>query len=240
MDIALIQTIEKNHSYFMCAIHFKWETYHESSAENLDILLTTNLQNSVKKRKATYLAGRYCAKQALLQAGYAESPILIPTAASHPGPVWPENWVGSITHTDDLACSAVGKVSEFRGIGIDVEKIKNKELSYAELWTQVIHKSEDVILKKIPEMPKEKLFYLFFSMKESIYKCFFPLTSYFFDFHDIEIFSINLEKSTVKFKFNKYIDAEFNCDFVHEGAFQFFEDYIFTSVVLPLPSTTLI
>jgi len=50
-------------------------------------------------------------------------------------PQWPEEIVGSITHTAGFSAAAVGQRSRFAGIGIDAERVGSVT---RDVWDQVL------------------------------------------------------------------------------------------------------
>lgn len=54
------------------------------------------LRETVEKRRANYLAGRYAARQLLRDAGCNGAV----NTGSDRAPIWPAGWVGSLNHTD--------------------------------------------------------------------------------------------------------------------------------------------
>src|ERR1041385_6463005 len=79
--------------------------------------LPAELARAVEMRRAEYVAGRYCALQALKQAGL---PASVPGSEGRL-PVWPHAIVGSITHKKGFVSAAVAPASRLAGIGIDCE-----------------------------------------------------------------------------------------------------------------------
>ncbi|SDY49703.1 4'-phosphopantetheinyl transferase family protein [Citreimonas salinaria] len=70
-------------------------------------------------RRADFVAGRIAARAALVRMG-------LPAGAIRQGadraPVWPEGVVGSITHAGGLAVAAVGRSTDWAGVGLDLER----------------------------------------------------------------------------------------------------------------------
>src|SRR5205814_2561041 len=78
------------------------------------------LSRATPERKRQYVAGRYCAVRAIerLTASAARRDIGRGGAGE---PQWPEDFTGSVTHTDGLASAEVAWLSDARSIGIDSE-----------------------------------------------------------------------------------------------------------------------
>jgi 4'-phosphopantetheinyl transferase EntD len=70
------------------------------------------------KRQRDFVLGRACAHAALAQAGAVDAVLL---RADNGGALWPQGFLGSITHTAGYAAALVAR--DCAGIGIDVEQI---------------------------------------------------------------------------------------------------------------------
>lgn len=133
-----------------------------------------------KKRQREFTAGRTCARQALAKLGH------VPVAlAIGPGraPVWPAGIIGSISHTDEIAIAAVARQAEIRSLGIDVESADPLE---AKLLSLVCRDEERTALADCGSQTGTAA-KLIFSAKESVYKCLWPVTGMFLEFHTIGI-----------------------------------------------------
>lgn len=139
------------------------------------------IQNSAALRRSQFTAGRTCAHRALLRLGVPESPIL---KGDHGEPLWPGDIVGSISHCHDYAVAAVGHRRDYMGIGLDIEPAEPLD---KELHSQVCTPDEINSFDVLPQLNRHLLERIIFSAKETVYKCFFPLTGRFLDFGDISI-----------------------------------------------------
>jgi len=131
-------------------------------------------------RVEQFTAGRVCSRLALSRFGVAATtPIL---RGEDRAPVWPEGYVGSITHTDTWCAAAVARNDVMRAIGIDLEPATPLKKA---LWRRVCTAAERERLDGVPNsglMGK-----VLFSAKESVYKCQYPLTTQFLGFHAVEV-----------------------------------------------------
>ena len=82
-----------------------------------DIDIPASLAKAVDKRLSEFVAGRYCAREALKLLGLTQPPSI--GIRPDRGPDRPEGVVGAITHTDGFAWAAVARQRDLRGIGID-------------------------------------------------------------------------------------------------------------------------
>ncbi len=152
--------------------------------------LPEGLRNAREPRVVTFLAGRYCAEQALRAAGVTGR-VVVRFGADRE-PIWPDGYVGSITHTAKWAGAVVARRNGLVGIGIDTEEL----LSAAQ--------ADDVRQTVAPEYDAINFVGLdadggrdtsviscLFSAKESIYKCLHPLVREFFEFSDVSVTKVD-------------------------------------------------
>lgn len=128
-------------------------------------------------RQQAFAAGRRLARTALTHLGISVRPIL----RNERRPVWPEFVVGSISHTDHLAASAVASSMQYRGIGVDVEKISAVDERVA---SRVLDDDERRWIDEL-ELPEWRT--AMFSAKEAIYKATNPITDEFLGFRDVTL-----------------------------------------------------
>lgn len=133
------------------------------------------------KRTRDFLRGRRCAKRAMEQIEVSAPSIRIGEMGA---PVWPQSLVGSITHTNLYAASAVAPLSRLRSIGIDAEEV-DAVLEY--LWGSLFTPPEQQWLHSLPQSEQRASSALLFSAKEAIYKAQFPLTRAWLEFHHVEV-----------------------------------------------------
>jgi enterobactin synthetase component D len=194
-----------------------------SEIDTLKIIVPEQLQNATKKRKLEYLAGRYIATKLLIESGY-QGEIIIGMDSDR-SPIWPDGWIGSISHTKNLVSAAVASKKHLLGLGIDSEIIMTSNRS-EQVWKRVLTGSE---LSK--ELTPEWIT-LVFSAKESIYKCIRPLCGQFFGFSDAEIIHVDYEKETFRFELKNHIGGNFNQGWQGTGVFEMNNQIIHTAVEL--------
>lgn len=136
----------------------------------------------VAKRQAEYLAGRLCARQALLRLTGLPG---VPAVGEDRAPQWPAGVVGSITHGDGWAAALVGQADTWRGLGLDTELLIPAERA-GRLAEQILTPAE---LRRLPGTPEEQawLTSLTFSFKESLFKALYPLVRQRFYFEHAEL-----------------------------------------------------
>jgi 4'-phosphopantetheinyl transferase EntD len=134
---------------------------------------------AVEKRRREFTTARACARTALAQLGVA--PRAIPSGPRG-APEWPTGIVGSITHCDGYCAAAVARTRDLVTIGVDAEP--NQPLPDGVL-TEIALPDEREHLRRIArQAPGMSWDRLLFSIKESVYKAWFPLTGRWLGFED--------------------------------------------------------
>jgi 4'-phosphopantetheinyl transferase EntD len=150
------------------------------------------IAGAVSKRKAEFATARTCARRALARLGVSPC-ALVPRVDRSPS--WPNGVVGSIAHTTGCGVVAVTDASEIIGIGLDIELDTPLEPNLERMictdrerrWLECAKPSERGFLGK-----------LYFSAKESFYKCQYGITRTFLDFGEVEIeFDLERESFTI-------------------------------------------
>lgn len=136
------------------------------------VVLPEVIRRSAPRRQASFAAGRLAAQAALRKAGF--------TGATELGidddglPVWPRGWLGSISHTDDVAAALtapvlMGPTNGMHLLGLDIERIVTAEIA-AEIGAE--------IAPELPVDPNAAIHALdvtrAFSAKEALYKALYP------------------------------------------------------------------
>src|SRR5271165_137759 len=155
-----------------------------SSAGEIATLLPEEaacLGRSVPKRAQEFAAGRACARRALAEFGVVDFPL---TVGQQREPLWPELYVGSITHTSGLCAAVVAERKRFLGIGVDIEIAGGVT---PELWPSICVAEERSWLASLPDTRRATAATLLFAAKEAFYKAQFPLVRERLHFHEIRI-----------------------------------------------------
>ncbi|MBD2839203.1 4'-phosphopantetheinyl transferase superfamily protein [Pseudomonas sp. JM0905a] len=147
------------------------------------IAAPANIQRSVAKRQAEFLAGRLCARSALLAlTGRAD----VPALGEDRAPVWPAGISGSISHSHGLATALVASNTQWRGLGLDLEERMSAERALR-LAKEILTPAELQRLDGLTPEQKAERITLAFSIKESLFKALYPLVRKRFYFHDAEM-----------------------------------------------------
>jgi 4'-phosphopantetheinyl transferase EntD len=172
-----------------------------------------------------YSAGRTAAGNAMAQLGVNPIPRL-PVEGRLPQ--WPAGITGSITHSGEYALTAVASLSDYSGVGLDLEKITGfpekvfRRISLPEEKEWVYGLGSDSI-------PWASAF--LFSAKESFYKAQYPLTHARLGFHDVLI-TPGAEEGTFLAEYKIEIPAGYPGISSFTGKYLILDDYILTLCLL--------
>lgn len=137
---------------------------------------------AVEKRRSEFTSARACARAALAQLGIPPRAVL---ADGRGAPLWPAGIVGSVTHCDGYRACAAAHAGQIASIGIDAEP--NEPLPHG-LLNDVTHPWERESLQALMcESPTIRWDRLLFSMKEAVYKTWYPLAGRWLGFEDAVI-----------------------------------------------------
>ncbi|NRA55843.1 MAG: 4'-phosphopantetheinyl transferase superfamily protein [Gammaproteobacteria bacterium] len=172
-------------------------TYDDQLFKSWNINFPLALERSVFKRKAEFLAGRYCSKIALSKLGRYPSTV---GTGKFRNPLWPMGIKGSISHSAQFAIAVVSQDQAIVGLGVDIEKTVTP--SVVEETSSYILQTQELKFLRHATMTPEQVFTIIFSMKESFYKAAFPLVNAFFDFNAVTVIHWDSEAKEVQFRLN--------------------------------------
>ena len=144
------------------------------------------LRYATQKRQREFLAGRWCAEEALQCLGAGSIHVAM---AEDRTPIWPDGVVGSITHTGDFAAAAVAWAADIAGVGIDSEEIIDP--AAARDIADICMVDEAMLFEPARGRSFCEFCTLVFSAKEAVFKCLFPLARKFLEFSDVRITSLD-------------------------------------------------
>lgn len=216
-----------NNVHIKC-ISYQTEYYSDEFFKSFNIPMPSHLKNAVNKRKAEYLAGRWCAQKALDKLGVKNAVI---HQGSHRCPSWPEGIVGSITHSAGFAaCAVTRKDSDSTYLGIDFEiipSIETVKAVQAQAFS-LIERSRLQSLIKGSNIDESLVTLLIFSAKESFFKAMYPKVQAYFGFHALEFMDWNWETQCLHFFVQRrLIPGAWDQDFI-SIRFSIFPQGIFT------------
>jgi enterobactin synthetase component D / holo-[acyl-carrier protein] synthase len=140
------------------------------------------LGNAVEKRRREFVTARACAREALAELGHPEQAV---PAGTRGEPLWPAGIVGSITHCAGYRACAVARAGELLTIGVDAEV--DDPLPAGLIGDIALPEERQWIERAGTENPGVSWDRLLFSIKESIYKAWFPLARTWLGFEDASV-----------------------------------------------------
>ncbi|MCP5074588.1 MAG: 4'-phosphopantetheinyl transferase superfamily protein [Rhodobacteraceae bacterium] len=152
---------------------------------------TPVLATMIAKRKREYIAGRVAAHEALAAIGVFARPVV---AGQDRSPQWPNDTVGSISHSTTHCIAVAARKGAIRSLGIDVEP--QAELD-SNVVAEVCTNDEINWLSRYPIGERGDLTRVIFSAKESVFKAQYPLTGCLFGFMGLRI---DLDQENSRFK----------------------------------------
>jgi enterobactin synthetase component D len=199
----------------------------ESFFFKLGLTIPEKLQSAITKRRIEFLAGRYCAQEALRKFGI-ETKSSLPVGQNR-APQWPNGYIGSITHTHNYAAAIVAKSSEWKSVGLDSEVVV--EQSKPALINHICVGDEFDRLCEHTSLPSTEVFTFIFSAKESLFKALNPISKTFFGFQKACIESVDMASNTFTIKLLTDLNEELTNGLVFSGYFQKSESR-YTTVIL--------
>lgn len=139
----------------------------------------TVIGGAVDSRRREFITGRHCAHSALMSLGLPAIPIL---SRRPGGPQWPPGVVGSITHCRGYRGAAVALSRDHVAVGIDAEP---HEPLPADIHATVLTRQERGWTRE----RRDGVHWgrVLFSIKESVFKAWNPLTGHWPDFQDVDV-----------------------------------------------------
>ncbi len=184
----LMQGVSKRLANDISVYHITYD-YAQSSLSYLESIsqpLPQALSRAVLKRKCDYLAGRVCASNCLKRLRSFRKQVAY---ADNGAPVWPVNFIGSISHAEGVAIAIAANSHEYSALGIDLEFIANAEDAHQ--YSDLIFNADEIALLQHYFHDKALAFTVGFSAKETLYKSFNPILKTYIDFKDVAIVKVN-------------------------------------------------
>jgi 4'-phosphopantetheinyl transferase EntD len=185
------------------------------------------LKRAVSSRREEFAAGRACARRALREFGVVEFPL---TVAADRRPVWPEGFVGSITHTEGYCAAVVARASSVRAVGIDTERCGRVK---PELWPRICG-PETEWLQTLSAERRPVAATLIFAAKEAFYKCQYALTQEYLGFDDahVEISGMDGESGEFRVRACKPIALSSHTALPLAGRYRFHREFLTAAIAL--------
>lgn len=209
---------------FCAYSRFNPEAYSDDLYEHIAVPFSAELERSVPKRRAEFLAGRYLARQVLHKLGIADFTL---QSGQDRSPQWPDSVCGSLSHNrDSVLCAVHYQDAVCCGVGVDVETIMSPERAHA-LWPGIIDDTEYQWLQR-HEMPFSDALTLNFSAKESLFKALYPSVRHYFDFLDAQMTVLDLQQQVFELQLQTRLSPEFQAGSRFQGSFRKMADKVST------------
>jgi 4'-phosphopantetheinyl transferase EntD len=204
-----------------CRVRFARQPMSDALFSQYAVSLPPSLAGAVAKRKAEYLAGRYCAHYLLRQSGCHEAVL---TAADR-APVWPAGWRGSLSHSGDIAIAVVTAQPDGLYPGIDIEHRQPGIMQ--ESADMFVAQAEQALLARCG-LDKEWALLAAFSAKESLFKALYPRVQRMFDFNAAAIVALDPANHRFTLRLNETLSDEFPAGRQFSGEYYISEDSVLT------------
>jgi enterobactin synthetase component D / holo-[acyl-carrier protein] synthase len=160
---------------------------------------------AVEQRRKVFALGRAAGRDALAEFGVHD--VAIPRA---PGgePLWPDGFVGSITHSREVAIAVVGRRLDYAGLGVDVEELARGPSARA---ARLVCRPAEMAWVDV-ESGTERLARLF-SAKEAVFKALYPIEQVWLGFADAELRWLD-ERQVFEARVLKSVGAGYPAGFV--------------------------
>jgi len=212
-----------NENMILNASHFSFQQGSLVGSDNESEITKPNTYHQWRrKRKETFLAGRFAVQHAQVN---LQLPTINILKAKSGSPIWPTGYTGSISHTDNQAIAVLlpFEQQEIKGIGIDIEDVDRADL--LEDNSLIGHHREFQVLKEAGIRVSLSCLFLF-SLKESIYKALYPVVGEFFDFLDVELMEV--EEGILYFQVLRDLSETVQEGFILRGGFSYEGDQLLT------------
>lgn len=179
------------------------------------------IEGSIAKRQREFRAGRNAAHAALRQLDAPCEPLL---RGDKRQPIWPQGFLGSISHRNGCCIAVCAKEGEVVSLGIDVEPLEPLKPGLARY---IDTDEERAFMEQHANLPSR----LIFSAKESLFKCYYPLVRRFFGFQSV---SLNIDISRQQFQFSPTAACEivFPQKLIFHGGYLLAGNHLYTSCYL--------
>jgi 4'-phosphopantetheinyl transferase EntD len=193
------------------------------------------LGRSVPKRVQEFAAGRLCARRAMAEFGVEDFALQV---AGDRQPIWPDTLVGSITHTAGLCVAVVAERRLLAALGMDSEIVGD---ATRDTWPTICSFQEAAWIESLPAPQQAQAVTLIFSAKEAFYKCQYPLTGEWLNFHDLLVEPLGWGPETAAFSIRstRRLALEDHVTLPIPGQYLFHQQYVSTGVALPAADTQL-
>lgn len=206
---------------------FQKEAFEDRLFSSFGIKFPESLERAVSKRRAEFLAGRYCVSQLLKEFDVYNYDLEI---GKNRAPTWPDNILGSISHCGTQAIAIATRNPAIFGVGVDIEDKVSKETATT-TQRQIICEDELPLLSTDNDTLTQA-FTIFFSIKESFFKAAYRSVGEYFEFDAVSIVSIDYQTSTLIFRVNYFLCKSLTKGMLIKGFFHLLPDKKIATLVI--------
>lgn len=156
--------------------------------EELESLYANQVCAMSESRREEFLRGRYLAHQLLEKQGGSQAYI----GKKERMPVWPQGYIGSISHSKDYIVAACSQDDVLYGVGIDIETAGRIRKG----MEKKIMTADDIVDLEGVDSTFVKT--LIFSAKEALFKALYPLCEEFFGMLDASVIKIDQHSFVIR------------------------------------------
>lgn len=209
-------------------IPYSVEQFSDDDYARADIACPESIRRSVPKRRAEFFYGRLCAQAALAQYDIRATGIGI---GARREPLWPDGFLGSITHTRRLAAAVALPAGRCNGIGIDLE-IASEGGTLAAMKEIIVSEAEVARLAASRgAFDLDLLMVIVFSAKESFFKAAYSAVRDYFNFDAVEVVEVDLVARSLTLVVRQNLCAQFRIGDRHTARFALLDDdHVLTAV----------
>ncbi len=193
--------------------------------------LPAPLLGAVRKRQTEFLAGRFCAREAMRACAPEHGDAAIAIGPSRE-PLWPPAIVGAITHSHGFASVAVARRADASGLGLDVEGVMSEKLA-GEVLESIAANDEIARLVDMTGWSTAVVLTLVFSAKETVFKCLYPQVRRYFDFRDASVVTLDPACGRFSARLLRSLTPGLPAGHPLDGRFERDEHMVCTAMVLP-------
>jgi len=222
-----LQPLNEHPDIHLLDAHYDAAHFTESLFTSLNIPAPEHLQRAVKKRRAEYLASRYCLQQALASWGI---PAFLLRNSPDRAPIWPQGIRGSLSHTHQRVCALLTRRQD-RLLGGDWERIMAPQVA-SETHHMLISAAEKTRLEQ-SHVPFTTALPVGMSLKESLYKALYPQVLQFMDFSAAEVIECSADLQHINLRLTQTISGEMVVGRIFEGRAILQPDQVITWIIGP-------
>jgi 4'-phosphopantetheinyl transferase EntD len=179
-----------------------YDTFTDASGDILFPEERAVVARAVDKRRREFTTVRELARTAMAELGVPPAPLLPDQRGA---PRWPDGLVGSMTHCDGYRAVAVARAAQVHTVGIDAEP--NEPLPDGVLEAVTLPAERARIAGLLAARPHVAWDRLLFSLKETVFKAWYPRTRYELDFSEADVTPVPEDDETGTFGFSLSLAA---------------------------------